>query len=222
MKKRLFAIGDIHGCFKSFREFVERKIKIKKSDKLILLGDYIDRGNQSREVVDYIINLQKKEYDIISLIGNHESMMLDALDNDELLSEWIQNGGSTTLESFGIKSLKQLDQLYIDFLKGLQFYYLFNNFLFVHAGFNDEISNPFEDKYRMIWSRREKYKNPILKNKIIIHGHSPISELSCKQNIQANNQVINIDTGCVYPDKVGYGRLSAIELYSRELISTWC
>lgn len=222
MKKRLFAIGDIHGCFKSFRELVERKIKIKKSDKLILLGDYIDRGNQSREVIDYIIKLQKKDYDIISLIGNHESMMLDALDNDELLSAWIQNGGSATLESFGIMSLKQLDKLYVDFFKGLQFYYLFNNFLFVHAGFNDEISNPFEDKYRMIWSRREKYKNPILKNKIIIHGHSPISELSCKQNIQANNKVINIDTGCVYPDKVGYGRLSAIELYSRELFSAWC
>jgi serine/threonine protein phosphatase 1 len=222
MKKRLFAIGDIHGCFKSFRELVERKIEIKKSDKLILLGDYIDRGNQSREVVDYIIELQKKDYDIISLIGNHESMLLDALDNDEHLSEWIQNGGSATLESFGIKSLKQLDQLYIDFFKGLQFYHLFNNFLFVHAGFNDGISNPFEDKYRMIWSRREKYKNPILKDKIIIHGHSPISELSCKQNIQTNNQVINIDTGCVYPDKDGYGRLSAIELYSKELISTRC
>ncbi len=219
MNERLFAIGDIHGCFDSFRELVEYKIEIKNSDKLVLLGDYIDRGNHSRKVVDYIIELQQKGFDIIPLIGNHESMLLDALDNDVLLPEWIQNGGTETLISFGIESLKDLDQLYIDFFRGLLFYYLFNKFLFVHAGFNDEISNPFEDKYHMIWSRREKYTSPIFKDKIIIHGHSPVSELFCKQSIQDNNQVINIDTGCVYADKVGYGRLSALELYSSKLFS---
>jgi serine/threonine protein phosphatase 1 len=219
MKKRLFAIGDIHGCYESLRELIEHKIEIEKSDRLVFLGDYIDRGNQSREVIDYIIELQKKDFDIITLIGNHESMLLNALDNDEFLSEWIYNGGSATLMSFGINSLRQLDQLYIDFFKGLQFYYPINNFLFVHAGFNDKISNPFEDKYHMIWSRREEYVNPVLRDKIIIHGHTPVTELSCKQDIQNNNQVINIDTGCVYADIEGYGRLSAFELYSGELIS---
>ena len=219
MKKRLFAIGDIHGCYESLRKLIEHKIEIKKSDRLVFLGDYIDRGNQSRKVIDYIIELQKKDFDIITLMGNHESMLIDALDNDEFLSVWIQNGGFTTLISFGINSLKQLDQLYIDFFKGLQLYYLINNFLFVHAGFNDTISNPFEDKYHMIWSRREKYTNPILRDKIIIHGHTPVPVSSCKQDIQNNNQVINIDTGCVYADIAGYGRLTAFELYSRELIS---
>jgi serine/threonine protein phosphatase 1 len=219
MKKRLFAIGDIHGCYQSLRELIEHKIKIRKSDRLVFLGDYIDRGNQSRKVIDYIIELQEKDFDIITLIGNHESMLLNALDNDEFFSEWIQNGGSATLKSFGIRSLKQLNQLYVDFFKGLQFYYLINNVLFVHAGFNDKISNPFEDKYHMIWSRREKYSNPVLIDKIIIHGHTPVTELSCKQDIRNNNHVINIDTGCVYSDIDGYGRLSAFELYSRELIS---
>jgi serine/threonine protein phosphatase 1 len=71
----------------------------------------------------------------------------------------------------------------------------------------------------MIWSRREKYSNPVLIDKIIIHGHTPVTELSCKQDIRNNNHVINIDTGCVYSDIDGYGRLSAFELYSRELIS---
>ncbi len=219
MKKRLFAIGDIHGCYESLCELIEHKIEIKKSDRLVFLGDYIDRGNQSRKVIDYIIELQKKDFDIITLIGNHESMLLNALDNDEFLSAWIQNGGSTTLRSFGIRSLKHLDRLYIDFFKALQYYYLINSFLFVHAGFNDKISNPFEDKYHMIWSRREDYTNPILIDKIIIHGHTPVTELSCKQDIKNNNHVINIDTGCVYADIEGYGRLSAFELYSRELIS---
>jgi Calcineurin-like phosphoesterase len=221
MKNRLFAIGDIHGCYEPLRELVEHKIGIKKTDKLILLGDYIDRGNQSREVVDYIIELKIKGFDIIALIGNHESMLLDALDNDLFLPEWIQNGGNATLLSFGINSLKQLDLLYIDFFKELQFYYLIDNFLFVHAGFNDRINNPFEDKYHMIWSRREKYTNPVFKDKIIIHGHTPVPELNCRQDIQNHNRVINIDTGCVYSEVAGYGCLSAFEMYSRELFSVW-
>jgi len=143
MNERLFAIGDIHGCFDSFRELVEYKIEINNSDKLVLLGDYIDRGKQSKEVIDYIIELQQKGFDIIPLIGNHESMLFEAIGNDEHLSKWIQNGGSETMESFKINSLNDLDQLCIDFFKGLQFYYSFNSFLFVHAGFNDEIINPF-------------------------------------------------------------------------------
>ena len=219
MHKRLFAIGDIHGCFDSFRELVEYKIEFNNNDKLILLGDYIDRGNQSKSVVDYIIDLQNKGFDVVPLMGNHESMLLETLDNEKLLLQWFQNGGFETLESFQIKSLKELDQIYIDFFKGLQFYYSLKNYLFVHAGFNDEITDPFGDKYQMIWAIREYYQNPLLKDKIIIHGHSPIPESLCQQIIRDNNHVINIDTGCVYSNEVGYGRLSAIEIYSWKLFS---
>jgi len=60
MNKRLFAIGDIHGCFNAVRSLLEQKIQIKESDKIILLGDYIDRGIQSKDVIDYIIDLKKK------------------------------------------------------------------------------------------------------------------------------------------------------------------
>jgi serine/threonine protein phosphatase 1 len=153
-------------------------------------------------------------------MGNHEVMLLDSIDNNAFLSNWFLNGGEITLKSFGIKSLKNLNQLYIDFFKGLKFYYLFKNFLFVHAGFNDEISNPFEDKDQMIWTRIEEYTNPVFKDKIIIHGHSPVTESFCRQAIQDHKKVINIDTGCVYADNVGYGHLSAIELYSMKLFST--
>jgi serine/threonine protein phosphatase 1 len=219
MNDRLFAIGDIHGCFDSFRDLVENKIEIRKSDKLVLMGDYIDRGDQSKEVVDYIIRLERNGFDIIPLIGNHESMLLDALDDDDLLLNWIHNGAFETLKSFGIKTLKDLDQVYIDFFKRLRFYYSFENYFFVHAGFNDEIANPFIDKYQMIWARREKYTNPVFKDKIIIHGHSPITESLCRQSIKDNKNVINIDTGCVYTDEPGYGRLSSIELHSMMLIS---
>lgn len=219
MNKRLFAIGDIHGCYEVFKTLVEQNIRIQKSDKIILLGDYIDRGTHSKEVVDYIIDLQNKGFDIVSLIGNHEVMLLDASNNNDLLSKWIQNGGSETLKSFGIISLKSLETRYLEFFKGLNYYFVFEEYLFVHAGFNDKINNPFGDRYHMIWECKENYKHPSLKNKTIVHGHSPISETLCKEKLQRNNQVINIDTGCVYTGKVGYGKLTAIELYSRVLFS---
>lgn len=219
MTQRLIAIGDIHGCFDPFRELVENKIEIRHSDKLVLLGDYIDRGFQSREVVDYIIGLQEKGFDIIPLIGNHESMLLDALDDDVFLSNWFMNGGYETMVSFEIVSLRELHPEYIGFFRRLLFYYSFNQFLFVHAGFNDEISNPFEDRYQMIWTRREKYTNPVLTDKTIVHGHTPIPLLICQQIIISGSKVINIDTGCVYGEPGGYGCLSAIELYSGKLFS---
>lgn len=220
MGERLFAIGDIHGCFEPFREIVEDKIKIRKSDKLILLGDYIDRGYQSREVVDYILNLQEKGFDVVPLIGNHESMLLDALDNDRYLSNWFMNGGAETLFSFKIDSIIELGKQYVNFFKNLLYYYSIDQFLFVHAGFNDEISDPFEDRYQMIWSRRDNYNNPVFKGKIIIHGHTPIPLSFCRQAIRSGSPVINIDTGCVYDEEGGYGYLTAIELYSGELFST--
>ncbi len=79
MNQRLIAIGDIHGCIDPFCELVEKKIRIRKEDRIILLGDYIDRGSHSREVIDYILDLRAQGYDIIALTGNHESMMLDSI-----------------------------------------------------------------------------------------------------------------------------------------------
>jgi len=217
MIKRIFAVGDIHGCYESFLELVERKIKLQRNDKLILLGDYIDRGNQSKAVVDYIIKLQHKGFDIIPLMGNHEAMLVDAVKDDGLLPIWLQNGGSMTMESFSIKSLKGLDHSYIDFFKGLRFYYSYNNFLFVHAGFNDDIDNPFEDQFSMIWWCRENYLNPALIDKTIIHGHCTVTVTNCKEKVKANHQVIDLDTGCVYSDRIDCGRLTALELNTMQL-----
>jgi serine/threonine protein phosphatase 1 len=91
MNNRLFAIGDIHGCFDSLKELVKNKIQLQKNDKLILLGDYIDRGNKSKEVIDFIIELLEKGYDVIPLMGNHEAMLLDAYENEKNTPNWIQN-----------------------------------------------------------------------------------------------------------------------------------
>jgi serine/threonine protein phosphatase 1 len=219
MDKRLFAIGDIHGCYDQFVELVEQNIRIRKGDRLVLLGDYIDRGNKIREVIDYIIDLQDHGFDIITLMGNHESMMLDSPGSEQAKYNWFMNGGYETLQSFGIESVDELNIRYLHFFKSLSHYYIYDKFIFVHAGFNDDISNPFEDKFQMIWSRRETYSNPVFNEKIIIHGHTPIPFSSCLEEVNSDNRVINIDTGCVYGDPGGYGHLTGIELFTRQIYS---
>lgn len=219
MSERLFAIGDIHGCFDQFRRLVEEKIKIRQSDRLVLLGDYIDRGARSREVVDYIINLKEKGFEVVTLMGNHESMLLDSYRNEQLLSNWYMNGGYETLFSFGIESIKDLNNNYLDFFSALPYYYSLGSYLFVHAGFNDETDDPFEDRFQMIWSRRENYTNPVFNDKIIIHGHTPVPLSLCHENVKTGSSVINLDTGCVYDEWGGYGHLTAMDLTTRELFS---
>lgn len=87
MESRMFAIGDIHGCFQPFKHLVETKINLKPTDKLFLIGDYIDRGPDSKEVIDYIIHLQKNGFDIVPLLGNHEALCLEAYENkDKMLA----------------------------------------------------------------------------------------------------------------------------------------
>lgn len=193
-------------------------MQIRKSDKLVLLGDYIDRGSQSKEVIDYIMELKDKGFDITPLRGNHEEMLLEAFD-DELVPLWLFNGGTETLKSFGITSLKNLEPRYFDFFKSLPLYYEFDNFLFVHAGFNDEIENPFDDTYHMIWHCREKYTHPFLKDRTIIHGHCIVPSTVCDERIRNNYQVIDLDTGCVYSNYRNYGRLTALEINTRTIFS---
>jgi serine/threonine protein phosphatase 1 len=180
-----------------------------------LLGDYIDRGPDSKKVIDYIISLQELGFHIIPLLGNHECMLLDAYSSPDLESKWLSNGGVDTLKSFGIKSLRILDLGYITFFKSLGLFFESGKYLFVHAGFNDELEDPFSDTYHMLWKCRKKYQNPLLLNRVIIHGHCPIAVSRCDEHIKTTPKVINLDTGCVYADKSDFGRLTAYELYTQ-------
>lgn len=129
--KRFFAIADIHGCFDFLKELVKSKIQLDKDDKLILLGDYIDRGKKSKEVVDCIINLQEKDYDITPLIGNHELLLLETFEDEKNKPKWIQNRGDETLKSFDISSIKDISPKYLDFFTNLKNYFSIEDYLFV-------------------------------------------------------------------------------------------
>ncbi len=216
---RLFAISDIHGCFRPFYELVVKVIELKKDDRLILLGDYIDRGPQSKEVIDFIIDLKKNGFDVTPLTGNHEQMMIESYFDPDVLPLWFLNHGLETLDSFGVQDVREIDKEYIKFISELEFYHETGNILFVHAGFNDEDSDPFIDRHTMIWECRFSYQNPVLSGKTIIHGHRPKTIDYVKNLIAEKSPVIPIDTGCVYEKEPGYGNLSALEINSMTLVS---
>jgi len=216
---RLFAISDIHGCYRPFKELVLKEIDLRKEDRLILLGDYVDRGDQSRQVIDFIRDLKKSGFDVIVLTGNHEQMMLDSYSDPLMLPLWFLNNGMTTLESFGLEDITDIPPDYIKFLAGLEYYHEQGDYLFVHAGFNDLSPDPFSDRHIMIWECRPSYRNPLLTGKTIIHGHRPKTIEYVKKLILEKSPVIPIDTGCVYEKELNYGYLSALEVNSMKLIS---
>jgi len=216
---RLFAISDIHGCYKPFYELIVNCIKLKKSDQLILLGDYIDRGDRSKDVIDFIVDLKNTGFNVAPLAGNHEVMLLDSFYNPEILPLWLMNSSMSTLNSFGIKNINEIDNKYLDFFKLLEFYRIIDKMIFVHAGFDDFAIDPFEDRHGMVWECRTSYQNPLLSNKIIIHGHRPKPLLFIKELINKKSNVIPIDTGCVYKTEMGYGVLSALEVNSMTMFS---
>jgi serine/threonine protein phosphatase 1 len=217
--ERLFAISDIHGCFNPFYELIVNCIKLKKTDQLILLGDYIDRGDQSKEVIDFIIDLKNSGFNISPLAGNHEVMLLDSFYNPEILPLWLINSGMSTLSSFGSQNIKEIDSRYLEFFTSLEFYRIIDNVVFVHAGFDDFAIDPFADKHSMVWECRTSYQNPTLSGKTIIHGHRPKTVSYVKRLLIEKSKVIAIDTGCVYEKELGYGNLSALEVYSMTLYS---
>lgn len=216
---RLFAISDIHGCYKPFYELIVNTIKLKKTDQLILLGDYIDRGAQSKEVIDFIIDLQQTGFNITPLAGNHEVMLLDSYYNPEILPLWLINSGMSTLESFSIKNIIEIDNRYLEFFTSLEYFKIIGELVFVHAGFDDYAINPFSDKHGMVWECRLSYQHPMLSEKTIIHGHRPKTVSSVKKLISDKSIVIPIDTGCVYKNKKDYGMLSALEVNTMTLFS---
>jgi len=216
---RLLAISDIHGCYRTFYNLVVRVIDLKKSDRLILLGDYIDRGDQIREVIDFIIDLKEKGFDLTILKGNHEAMLLDSISDPEMFALWMLNQGETTLDSFGIFEAGQLEKKYLDFFISLEYYLEIGDLVFVHAGFNDFIADPFSDYEAMIWETNPSYSNPMLHGKTIIHGHRPKFVDYVKKQISQRSKVIPIDTGCVYDKELGYGFLSTLDVTRMELIS---
>lgn len=221
-----WVIPDIHGCFKTLSALFDKHIKPTVDDHLFFLGDYIDRGPESKLVIDFIMDLQKSFPNVITLRGNHEDYLLKATWNDlerrpflglktksHMQKEWEKQGGATTLKSLGVKWPADIPQTYIDWLIDLPYYHEHEKFILVHAGFNFKIDDPFEDTQAMMWARDYEIVPEKISNKTIIHGHVPVKLEFIDRIIKSADQpFIDLDNGIYMSNRDGYGNLVALEL----------
>lgn len=225
MRKR-FVIGDIHGCIRTFRILIEDKIRPSKTDLIYLLGDYIDRGPDSKAVIDFILDLQQQSFQVVPLMGNHEYMLTHARDSAHYFNLWMINSGYTTLHDFGIladppynpESLSLIPEKYHEFFRTLKLYEQTEGFFMTHGCFEGRKDNPLDDIDSMIWGREETYNDAFLHGRILIHGHTPAPYTDIQKTIEnSQSKIINLDGGCIYSNSRSLGYLLALELDSREL-----
>ena len=226
--ERLYAIGDIHGC----AILLENLLEIIESDasgaphRLIFLGDYVDRGPDSKAVIDALVALKAARPDAVFLKGNHEQAMLSFLERAEHNEEWLHWGGDKTLESYGVEGIWRrhpeevaaefstlLPTAHRDFLSSLDLWRVFGDYVFVHAGLKPGVALDEQSEQDCLWIRAEFHNAPADKRpkKFVVHGHHPV-----RKPVDTGWR-IDVDTGAVWSDA-----LSAVVLEgtTRRFIST--
>ncbi len=222
MSGKKIAISDIHGCAKTFRTLIAR-LSIQKGDELFLLGDFVDRGPDSKGVVDFVMEMQASGVQVVCLRGNHEQMMLDALEkggSDMLM--WLRNGGEETLMSFGAEDRGEIEEPYLSFFHEMDTIHQTDTYILVHAGLNFQHSDPLADNMAQMWIRNWYHHIDLdwLEDRKIVHGHVPTEKERLLEFFSSYQQrgVLGIDGGCVYMDtRPGMGYLCAFDLNADRL-----
>ena len=208
MAGRVIGIGDIHGCLDKLEGLIDA-INPDPADKLIFLGDYIDRGPDSKGVIQYLLDLQHR-VPCIFLRGNHEDMLLRALDGDDAAAgDWIANGGWQAMESYGTNLLPQdWPSEHLDFLRSTRLVHREPGFIFVHAGLRPGVGLLHQNPEDMMWIRDTYLKSDFDWGAVVVTGHTPTSEPK-----RFGNKIL-IDTGAVFEGKPGYGKLTGWDVLS--------
>jgi serine/threonine protein phosphatase 1 len=220
--QRVYAIGDIHGR----ADLLENLIRIIEEDMqdhsgqagIVFLGDYIDRGFQSRQVIDMLIGDRLAAFEICCLKGNHEDALLTFLGDPDFGPRWAAYGGRETLVSYGVRPprtmtrsedwhrahsefVHALPRAHEQFLQRLTYSARIGPYGFVHAGVRPGV--PFEDQSEsdLMWIREEFLKAPDAHEVIVVHGHTPVEKPF------RDHRRINVDTGAYFS-----GRLTAARL----------
>jgi len=226
---RIIVVGDIHGYCDPVIELL-KKIDPSQKDLLIFIGDYIDRGHESRQVIDELIQLKIDHDDILFLKGNHEDMLLGSMGFQAVVRDvdtWLYNGGSATLASYGMSReeiyrlagmwedaarfqlmREHMPDSHIDFFLNLQMFVESERYFFCHAGISpaSTVAEGKSNPYDLLWLREHMYAPDPPWEKTVVCGHTPLRE------VLMSDRLICIDTGLYY-----YGQLSAIDVLTREV-----
>lgn len=168
---RTLAIGDVHGhcdALKALIDFVE----LAEGDTVVTLGDYVNRGPDSRGVMETLLALQKK-VNLISLMGNHENMTLQAAQNWGAFEAWRDCGGNATLRSYGIQSMDAFPETHLEFMRTCRRFYETQKHILLHANFDPSL--PMEEQFDgdLLWQHMIKAPGRHISGKTIICGHTP-------------------------------------------------
>lgn len=212
---RLIAVGDIHGRLEQLTNLLQ-EIAPSTNDRVVFLGDYIDRGPDSKGVIDFLIRFREKFQETVFLQGNHERLMLDALTEAgidtgvPLLSSvsglwdretvwaasiegmnrmlWMRNHGDKTLQSYGC-DLTEIPNEHISFLASTVLWHKYDNFLFVHASVGTKQPIEKQDPYGLLWDRDGFWMYNAKWNLRVVHGHTPVLRPTISK------KTISLDTG---------------------------
>ena len=223
MGNRQLVISDIHGCSRTFNQLLD-VIGLERTDTLYLIGDYIDRGPDSRGVIETMLRLQKDGFCVQPIRGNHEEMMLLAIRSGvfEDLEEWQENGGDGTLKSYGVSHPKDIPREHLRFLEELPYYRMTRQYLFVHAGLDFSLDDPLSiaGRVAMLWTRDEKVDSRKIGGRALVSGHTTQSLDAIRRSLTTKH--ILTDNGCCLGAEFsgkGKGNLVAVNLDTGEWIA---
>lgn len=229
---KTFAIGDVHGQHGLLEGLLERiRGRSERGDTLLFVGDYVDRGPDSKRVIDRVLALAAGEWDgpVVTLRGNHEQMWQDALDDPGPTSEaqWRRNGGTETLTSyFGRKVPRdwreRIPQEHLDFLENLQERHEDEHAHYAHAGFRPGASAEEQVEFDLLWIREEFLGSDYDWGKPVVFGHTPQCDFAPSplqpptwRALKEPNK-IGIDTGAAFG-----GPLTALIMPGRTTIACY-
>lgn len=221
----VYAIGDIHGRVDLLTRLLAKieadAAAAADADRkaLVFLGDYIDRGPDSRRVVDVLLDGLPRGFSTHFLKGNHEAMLLDFLLDPATLRQWLANGAATALQSYGVDVsglersgaaaelwreafFSRLPDSHLRFFEELELAVSFGDYFFVHAGVRPGVPLDAQSPTDLLWIRGEFLRSRADFGKIVVHGHTP----GPAPDIRANR--IGIDTGAVFTNRLTALRLA--------------
>ena len=208
MAGRTIAIGDIHGCSVAL-DLLIAQIAPTADDVIVTLGDYVDRGPDSKGVVDRLIEL-RQTCSVIAIYGNHEEMMLGVVKEGKPHQNWLQHGGVETLDSYGfVGDMSVIPPSHFEFYDSMVNFHETDNHFFVHANYQPSLPLAELDVFTLRWQKLTEFTpGPHFSGKKAVLGHTH----DRGGEIFDINHLICIDTYCY-----GGGWLTALDVDSKEV-----
>lgn len=208
--EQILAIGDLHGMYDSLQRVLNKVVPAcPNGTRLVFMGDYVDRGPSSAQVIGALLELRARRPDTVFLKGNHEQMLIKALDGQDPQT-FLWNGGASTLRSYGLAPDRVADipQPHQEFLRSLVMSFESEDHIFVHAGLRPGLPLESQSEHDLLWIREDFFLSRVDFGKTVVFGHTPFPEPFVRPGL------IGIDTGAVYGNKLTCVMLPAGEFFS--------